>query len=73
MNLEAGNAHAAETADSQGEEAGSWDPYLVKAVNKSKDGDVPRMSESMSAVLDEMGDMTVRRRATLIKMARKAQ
>ncbi len=71
MSLEADNVHAVEGINSQGEDAGGWDPYLVSAVNDTKNQGEKHLSESLSAVLDEMGDVTIRRRATLLRMAHK--
>jgi len=71
VSSEVDNAHAEDGNNSQGEDAGGWDPYLVAAVNSSKQRGGKHLSESLSAVLDEMGDVTIRRRATLLQMARK--
>ena len=71
MSSEVDNAHAEDGINSQGEDGSGWDPYLVSAVNSSKQRGGKHLSESMSAVLNEMGDTTVRRRATLLRMARK--
>ena len=71
MSSEADNAHAADGINSQGEDVGGWDPYLASAVNDTKNQGKKHLSESLSAVLDEMGDATTRRRATLLRMARK--
>lgn len=71
MNSEADNARAVNGLESQDQEAAGWDPYLVSAVNDIQDPDRKRLSESMSVALDEMGDATIRRRATLLRMAGK--
>ena len=71
MSSEADNPHAADGINSQGEDVSGWDPYLVSAVKNTKDKKKKHLSESLSAVLDEMGDATIRRRATLLRMASK--
>jgi len=71
VNFEADNASAEDRSNLRAEETGGWDPYLVSAVNKAKKTEKKHFSESMSAVLDELGDSTVGRRATLLRMHRK--
>jgi len=71
VSSEVDNTHAVDGINSQGEDVGEWDPYLVSAVNETRNQGKKHLSESLSAVLDEMGDATIRRRATLLRMARK--
>jgi hypothetical protein len=71
VNFEAENVRAEDGIDSPGEEASSWDPYLVSVVNDTKKPEKKHFSESMSGVLDEMGDTTLGRRATLLRMHEK--
>jgi len=71
VNLEANNAHAVNGMDAQELEVGGMDPYLVSAVNDVNDPGRKRLSESMSVALDELGDATISRRATLLRMAGK--
>ena len=71
MNFDADNASAEDGSNLHAEETGGWDPYLVSAVNEAKKTEKKHFSESMSAVLDELGDSTVGRRATLLRMHRK--
>jgi hypothetical protein len=71
VSSEVDNVHAEDGMNSQGEDVSGLDPYLVSAVNGSKQRGEKHLSESLSAVLDEMGDTTIRRRATLLRMARK--
>lgn len=68
MSSETDDAHAADGMNSQGENVAGWNP---SAVNDSKKQSKKHLSESLSAVLDEMGDATARRRATLLWLARK--
>ena len=68
MNFDADNAGAEDRSNLRAEETSGWDPYLVSAVNKAKKTEKKHFSESMSAVLDELGDSTVGRRATLLRM-----
>ena len=71
MNFNADNAGSEDRSNFQGQEASGCDPYLVAIVNQGKGPQKKRLSESMSAVLDELGDRTVSRRATLLRMHRK--
>jgi hypothetical protein len=71
VSSEADDAHAVDGINSPGEDIAGWDPYLVSAVNDTKKQGKKHLSESLSAVLDEMGDATTRRRATLLRMAHK--
>jgi hypothetical protein len=72
VNFNADNAGSEDRGNFQGQEASGCDPYVVNIVNQGKAPQKKeRLSESMSAVLDELGDRTVSRRATLLRMHRK--
>ena len=71
MNFDANNNGPETRADLPQEEASGWDPYVASMANKDKETQKERLSESMSVVLDELGDTTVSRRATLLRMHRK--
>ena len=71
MSAETNNARAVDGMISPGEDIAGRDPYLISAVNQTTKQDKKHFSEALSAVLDEMGDTTLGRRATLIRMARK--
>jgi len=72
VNFDADNTPAEDRSNLQGEEAGGLDPYLVSSINKATKPVKKHFSESMGAVLDELGDTTVGRRATLLRMHRKS-
>jgi hypothetical protein len=71
VSSEVDNAQPTDGNNFPSEEASGWDPYLVSAVNDTKKPGKKHLSESLSAVLDEMGDVTIMRRATFLRMASK--
>ena len=68
MSSEADDAHAVDGINSPGEDIAGWN---LSAANETKKQGKKHLSESLSIVLDEMGDATTRRRATLLRIARK--